>query len=135
MTRVYPLIAVALIVAGCAATPQTTPDVDGNWRLVSGEVSGQSLPLVDGRSITLQIEGTNVSGNSACNQYGGQAIVDGSAIEFGDLISTLMGCEADVMEAESAYTDALRRVDTVARDGADLVLSGPDTELRFTPNN
>jgi heat shock protein HslJ len=132
MTRIYPLIALGLIVAGCAGTPQATPEIDGNWQLESGEVAGQPLPLVE--AITLQIDRANVSGNSACNQYSGQIVVDGSAIEFGDLISTLMGCEADRMEAESAYSDALSRVDTVALDGGDLVLSGPDAELRFTPN-
>lgn len=132
MTRAFPVIAFALIVAGCAAAPQADPDIEGNWRLVSGSVSGQPIPLIEGRPITLQVDGPNVSGNSSCNQYGGQVLVDGSAIEFGDLFSTLMGCEAELMAAESAYTDALQRVDTVAFDGAELVLTGPDAELRFT---
>lgn len=133
MTYPYLLIALVLIVAGCAAMPQANPEIDGNWQLVSGNVAGQPLPLVEGHPITLQVEGSNASGSSACNQYGGSVTVDGSTIAFGDLASTLMGCEAEVMAAETAYTNALRQVDTISFDGQDLVLTGPDADLRFMP--
>lgn len=43
-----------------------------------------------------------------------------------------MGCEPDVMAAESAYLTALPRVDRGARDDADLTLGGDGVELRFT---
>jgi heat shock protein HslJ len=130
MTPAYLLIALALITAGCAA-PQAAPEIDGNWQLVSGNVAGQPLLLLGGHPITLQVEGTNASGSSACNQYGGSVTIDGSNIAFGNLVSTLMGCEAEVMAAETAYTNALRQVDTISFDGDDLVLTGSDTDLRF----
>jgi heat shock protein HslJ len=132
MTHIYLLFGLVLIVAGCTATPQP-PAIEGNWQLVFGNVAGQALPLVEGHLITLQVEGTNAAGSSACNQYGGSVTIDGSKIVFGDLVSTLMGCEADVMAAESAYTNALRQVDTISFEGDDLILTGPDADLRFTP--
>jgi heat shock protein HslJ len=43
-----------------------------------------------------------------------------------------MACVDDrVMASESAYLAALARVATAARNGASLVLSGPQVELRF----
>ena len=44
-----------------------------------------------------------------------------------------MACEPDVMAAETAYLGALGRADTVAHDGADLVLTGDGVRLRFSP--
>lgn len=133
MTHIYLILGLVLIVAACAATPQAAPAIQGNWQLVSGNIGGRSLPLVEGHPITLQVEGTNASGSSACNQYGGSVTIDGSNILFGDLVSTLMGCEADVMAAETAYTNALRQVDTISFDGDDLILTGPNADLKFTP--
>jgi hypothetical protein len=44
-----------------------------------------------------------------------------------------MGCEPDVMAAESTYLATLASVDTAVRDGADLLLTGEGVELRFGP--
>jgi len=90
--------------------------------------------LLEANPITLRVEGANVSGSSACNQYGGVVTIEGSTIAFGDLASTLMGCEPEVMAPESAYTEALTQIDTVSLEGDELVLTGPDTNLRFAPD-
>jgi hypothetical protein len=44
-----------------------------------------------------------------------------------------MGSEPAVMAAESSFLAALGAADTVALDGTDLLLTGPDVELRFRP--
>lgn len=133
MVRIYLFIALVMIGAACSSESAPGPDITGRWQLVSGSLSGEPIPLVASNPITLQVEGSNVSGSSACNQYGGSVTVDGSSIALGDLVSTLMGCEADVMAAEAAYTNALREVDTISFDGDELVLSGSDADLRFMP--
>jgi heat shock protein HslJ len=79
------------------------------------------------------VVGTEISGTSACNQYGGQFILDGSEISIGDLYSTMMMCTPEVMAVEIPYTAALSAVDTVVMDGDELVMTGPGIELRFAP--
>ena len=59
--------------------------------------------------------------------------MDGDALAVDGLGGTEMACEPDVMAAETAYLGALGPADTVARDGADLVLTGDDVRLRFSP--
>ncbi|CAN5281215.1 hypothetical protein BH18ACT5_BH18ACT5_16530 [soil metagenome] len=133
MRRSYQLLVLLAIGAACTTASEATADISGGWQLISGSLSGQPIPLVETSPITLRVEESNVSGSSACNQYGGLVSVDGSTIAFGDLASALMGCEPDVMAAEAAYTNALRQVDTISFDGEDLVLSGVDADLRFKP--
>ena len=48
-----------------------------------------------------------------------------------DLGMTAMGCEEPVMAAEAAYTAAIAGVDN-GGEGGELVLSGPNVELRFS---
>jgi heat shock protein HslJ len=45
---------------------------------------------------------------------------------------TAMGCEEPVMAAEAAYTAALTAVESIGGEGGELVLSGPNVELRFS---
>lgn len=133
MSRAYSLLVLLAIAAACTTAAEATADIGGSWQLISGSVSGQPIQLVEASPITLRVVGSNVSGSSACNQYGGMVTVDGSTIAFGDLAANLMGCEADVMAAEAAYTTALRQVDTISFDGDDLILTGVDADLRFRP--
>jgi heat shock protein HslJ len=122
-----------MLIAACAGTTPEGPSIEGSWQLTSGEIDGNPIPLVDASPITLRLDGSRVSGTSACNQYGGSYLLDGDVIEFGDMTTTLMACEAGVMDAESAYHNALARIETAAIDGGDLVLAGAGTELRFAP--
>ena len=74
-----------------------------------------------------------MGGTAACNSYGGRLRVEAGRLEIGELGMTAMACADDVMAAEAAYTRALDRVDGLRRDGEELVLVGPDVELRFEP--
>jgi heat shock protein HslJ len=42
-----------------------------------------------------------------------------------------MGCDRDVLAAETAFLTALGTADRMARDGEELVLTGPGGSLRF----
>jgi heat shock protein HslJ len=106
--------------------------LDGDWRLEAGTLDGTPIPVVAGHRATLTIAAGRVSGNAACNDYGGYLDVFGSSAHPHDIFHSLGRCLADArMASEIAYLAALDRVTTVRRDGEDLVLSGADVELRF----
>lgn len=136
--RTLALVAVgfALMACGSAGTPPSGPsgepfDPQGSWELTSGQADGAAIPIVDDHPITLTIEGSEIGGTSACNHYGGRLTITGGRLEISDLGMTMMGCEEPVMAAEAAYTAALAAVESIGGDGDQLVLSGPNVELRF----
>jgi heat shock protein HslJ len=122
-----------LILSGCSLMSGGASDsLDGQWLLQAGSSQGQPVPIVAGSKITLDIEGSRVGGTAACNSYGGNIQIDGSSIVISELFQTEMACVDDrVMASESAYLAALARVSSAVRNGASLVLSGPQVELRF----
>ena len=130
------LILVAAFAAGCNVgllLGTGTVDMDGEWRLQSGTLDGDPIPLVADAPITLRIDGTEAGGTSACNRYGGTLRADGGRVRFSDLHGTLIGCEGDVGASEAAYLQALSAVTHVDRIGVTLVLTGDGNgmELRF----
>lgn len=139
LTRTLLLVAALLVAACSGSTASTDPsaggpvDASGSWVLTAGTANGQPIPIVEGRPITLQIEGATVGGQSACNQYFGElTLVDGT-VRIGGLGGTEMACEEPVMASEAAYLDALGTVVGARMDGSSLVLAGPAVELRFDP--
>jgi heat shock protein HslJ len=133
--RTLPLLLVlALAACGAAgATPSASSKltIEGSWQLVSGRTRAGEVPILADRPITLSIEGSSITGTAACNSYGGRLVGAGGRVRIDELGMTAMGCEPDVMASESAYTAALSAISRIGRDGEDLVLVGPDVELRF----
>lgn len=140
------LLAIAVAAAACggssgssspAPTGSAAPsgpdafDPAGPWLLTEGVADGQPVPIVDGTRITLEVDGTSVSGESACNQYFGQIVVQGGVVRIDGLGGTEMGCEEPVMASETAYLAALARVTAMQQDGDAMVLLGDGVELRF----
>jgi heat shock protein HslJ len=121
---------VALVAAACGLGPAV--DLDGEWILQRGTVGGQALQLVEGARVSLRIDGSDIGGTAACNHYGGEMDRDGDRITIGALSMTEMACAEPIMALEAAYLDGLSRVDTARRDGGQLRLTGPATELDFT---
>jgi heat shock protein HslJ len=134
-----PLVLVLVaILAACGASGASPPDASdepfdpqGAWQLESGSANGAEIPLVEGHPITLTIEGSEIGGTSACNHFGGRLSVTGGRLEIGDLAQTAMGCEDPVMASESAFMAALAVIETIGGDAGQLVLLGPQVELRF----
>lgn len=126
------LIVLALALTACGDGSEdldtsSWPRPDGDWELVEG------VPTVDGYPITLSIDGPAVSGRAACNSYGGVAVVNGSAVSFGEIGQTAMGCEPAVMEAEAAFLSALQAAENFRLSGDRLVLTGAPADLVFAP--
>jgi heat shock protein HslJ len=139
LKSVIAAVAAVLLVAACGgASVTTTPseppaavDPAGEWQLVAGTVDGRALMLLPDVPVTFVVEGSRVSGRSACNQYFGEfTIVDGK-VTLGGLGGTEMACEEPIMTLEAAYLSGLAKVDSARMDGEALVLTGPQVELRF----
>lgn len=137
------LFALGLLATACGSGADGTTPTDlepaalplGTWTLTDGELDGTVIPVTDTHPITLVVEASTVGGTSACNSYGGGlSMSPAGGFEAGDLMQTKMACDPpEVMLAERAYTEALGRVDTWARDADRLLLTGPSVELRFSP--
>lgn len=127
--------------ADSGAEPDATTDTGGTgddaapfgehqWRLASGSIDGNAIAPPADRAITIERRGDEVGGTAACNSYFA-SFSEGDRL-FASVGSTEMAClEPGVMEAESAYLEALGRVQGAERDGEALVLRGTDVELRF----
>ncbi|TKJ24521.1 META domain-containing protein [Blastococcus sp. CCUG 61487] len=127
------LLAAVLALPACGSDASAgAMDVEGEWQLHSGTVDGETLPQPDGTTATLALTGDEARGRSFCNHWFATARVEGTSVSFDGIGGTEMGCDPDVMSAETAFLAALGVVTTVARDGEDLVLTGNGVELRFT---
>lgn len=142
LARPFAIVAVALLVVACAGSTPSSPapsatvpsgpiDATGDWRLATGTVDGADLPLDERWPVTLSIDGRQVGGTSACNQYGGEIVVEAGEVRFGQMGMNAMGCEEPVMAIEVAYHAALGRIRTASMDGDALLLGGDGVALRF----
>ena len=128
----------AFALAACS-TPSESGDlvafsIEGDWTLVSGEGPNGAVEPVDGSPITLAVDGQGaVSGKGGCNNYHGEATVEGDKVSFGPLGMTMMMCEEAVMTAEYAYSTAMEDVAEGSITDDQLILKGEGVELRFDP--
>lgn len=107
--------------------------VEGAWQLTGGTHAGEPIPIVDSHPITLNLESGQINGTAACNGYGGKFELSGSSFSIVEgLAVTEMACQPEeVMRSERAFLDAIAAVDKVELTNEGLVLTGPETELRF----
>jgi len=128
-----------LVVAACGGTTGTTApsappaalEPDGPWQLVEGTVGGQPLALIEDARVTLNVEGSNVSGQAACNQYFGELAFEAGQVSTAGFGQTEMACAEPVMALEAAYLSALAKIESAHMDGPVMVLTAPGVELRF----
>jgi heat shock protein HslJ len=129
--RVVAAVMATIFVVGCGAPTPSPVDISGAWQLTGGAVDGAMFPLVADAPVTLSVSGTQISGRSPCNHYGGEIVVDGSGSRFQMTSMTQMACAEPVMAAEAIFVAALPRVRGAVRDGDRLALTGPGVELAF----
>lgn len=113
------LLALSLPPLACASTPTGTADLDGTvWTLAA-------LPdqdVLPGTTVTLRFEGGRAQGSDGCNSYGAPYQQDGDWFELGEVASTQMACEEEVMDQGGVYLAALDAARTVHRSGDRLTL-------------
>ncbi len=116
---------------------QTGDDLDGSWIVTSGFLDGEPLALVEGRDVTMDIDGDSIGGTAACNSYGGSVEIGaefelGGSFAVGELSWTEMGCEPEVMDLEQRFLEALLAVDSFELAGTlSLDRAGARTSLTF----
>lgn len=111
--------------------PTDDPFGADEWVLVAGDVDGAPLMLLDSHPVTLQVDGSDVSGTAACNSYFG-ALIEGPLL-FEGFGVTEMGCDPpEAMDVEFAFLQALIRTTSAAASGDELTLTGEGVELRFS---
>lgn len=129
------VVALGLVAAACAAVGRE-PDVDlsGVWVLASGRTTAGPLAVTPHSHVTLTFDGDVLGGTAPCNDYGADYELDGTSFEVpgAGIEQTLMGCGQEPEALESAYLSALTEVDSVARTGDTLTMTGEDIELELT---
>lgn len=104
---------------------------EGEWRLVAGTVDGAPLVLAEDHPVTLSVDTSSVSGQSACNHYFGDfGVVDGR-VSLTNLGGTEIACEEPAMTLETAYLKGLAAVQGATVNSDSLVLAGPGVQLQF----
>jgi heat shock protein HslJ len=115
----------AVILAACASPASQTGggDLTGKiWALT--ELTGKPPVAGTGISAGFSADG-KVSGSAGCNRYTGTYTTSGNSITFSSpMATTMMMCDAPVMEQESAYLKALGEAKTYAVKGDQLTLTG-----------
>lgn len=140
------LLAVIALVA-CAAPATTQPEAPtghvqpdppvgqpglSGTKWILTELNG-AAPIAD-RAPTLEFGADGqATGNSSCNQYFGSYTIDGQTLNFGQLGSTMMGCEEPVMQQEVSFLQTLgtAAIFTVAGDTL-TITTAADATLVFT---
>ncbi len=152
------VLAVGLIFAGCtpqaastsvepsaspppAASPsqggETTesPSPTVEWVLESGTFRGSPLPLLPDHPITLVVTERELTGVAPCNQYWADIERSGDDIVVRESRASAMGCGDPLDATEEAFLAALPEVTHIDESRPDeLVLEGPEVELRFKPS-
>jgi heat shock protein HslJ len=133
------MVVVPLVVAlaACAKSQPSGSGADPSaltgtiWKLSDQSMASLVQQVWLGSQITIEFQGGQASGLSACNQYGGSytAGSDGS-MKFGSFHSTAMACEPAVGALEQAYMAALGKVTHFSVDGT-LTLTGTGKPLAY----
>jgi heat shock protein HslJ len=124
------------------ATATTTPTpgdpIGPTWTLTGMLVDGGTWPssAPGGHAITLQFRTDlgQLIGNAGCNGYGAPYTLTGDALHVHGVGQTLIACGTAVDAEETAYLDALQRVERFAlsSDGSTLILSSDDGRVQLT---
>ncbi|MCB0179550.1 MAG: META domain-containing protein [Anaerolineae bacterium] len=81
--------------------------------------------------LTVEFGNGTISGSSGCNTFNGSYSTSGNSISVGQLITTQMACEEDVMQQEQDYLAALSSAQSYTISGSTLTLNHPGGALTF----
>jgi heat shock protein HslJ len=113
--------------------PSASGSLIGVWKLTAYGPADAPIPAVEGVEAGLSFsEDGKVSGTSGCNGLGGDYTVEGDRITFGEFVSTLMACDAPIMEQEDAAHKVMTGTATYMIEGETLTITNNDMVLVFT---
>ncbi len=119
------LLLSTLSAGALAQSPAPDGTLEGtDWQLL--RLAGSGVPWIEvpaGVDATLRIDGAQAGGQGGCNSWFADAKVDGDALVFGPVGSTMMACEEPNMSIEGQWLGYLPSVATWAIAGGELTLS------------
>lgn len=125
-------LVVATLAAGCLGPRPLVPSevLPGTtWRLVAMDGIPRSGPSVP----TLAFDAQGLSGDTGCNRYFAEALLDGSDLELGPIGVTRRACAPELMDVEARFLELLAGADELRVDPEFLVVEveGARHPLRF----
>ncbi|SOD19601.1 META domain-containing protein [Pedobacter xixiisoli] len=125
MKRIILALFVFIALQACTRDLSVIKQKDTKWELTRWP--NKTMPT--SAKATLNVSGGNkIGGKSFCNTYGGNAVINGNAIEFSKIFGTKMYCEA-VGKAENQYYADLEKVTAGRVSGNRLYLYQNETLL------
>ncbi len=106
------ILALALFLqTGASTLPVTStqpepPPYQDQWTV---EVI-DNIKVLPESNVTLRIDGQTVTGRAPCNTYRGSFTVSGTTVEVGELLRTMMACDAARLSEENDFLTLLREV-------------------------
>lgn len=105
--------------------PQSINSMDGAWEVIAIK----DFENTTGRNPTFKINGSEISGNNACNSFGGNIQKkDNQNIKFAGLFSTKMFC-VETAQLETQFMNALNKVEKYQNTGDILNLLDVDGKI------
>jgi putative lipoprotein len=101
------------------------------WTLSSYTVAGKTVQVTNPIP-TISFDAARASGNGGCNSFSGTYRVQGDAISFQQLITTLKACAPDVPQLETAFLGLLQKANRYTVNANELqIFSTAEDALVF----
>ncbi|HXC58210.1 MAG TPA: META domain-containing protein [Steroidobacteraceae bacterium] len=130
-----PLLALALVIAGCATTGDSAapvPELSGTrWFVtaIDGRPPLRDMPL----TADFTVEG-RITGDSGCNSFSGPYVQTGSTVQIGELLSTRRACvDSNLQRQEGRLLDILQGASMAHLVRGRLQLRAGDGTLVLAP--
>lgn len=130
------LLATSLILGACSSGASTGPGGTGPATLGPDRLDGRTFlsiaidghALVANSQIRLTFHGDQIGAAAGCNSMGGTYQLDGNVLHVGQLGTTDMACDPELM-AQDTWVAALLDGATIALDGDTLTLTHGDVRV------
>ena len=123
---------VVIAVAGCSLQPAATPTAvktGGTWTAV--EVAGLKPDPLHRIQVQFTVGGV-IQGVTGCDEFEATVQIAGEHIALGPIRRhDFAACPADVREIDAAFVTALQSAQRIRGGAGQLVLDGPDGEIRL----
>lgn len=135
------LLLPGLVLAACGDDSEDDGGGEGGETVTFADLEGRTFAgdtvtgheVVAGSTITLAFTDGRISAQAGCNtQNGGADVVDGAIVLTGELASTMMGCEQELMDQDQWLAGFLADEPAVALDGDTLTLTAGEVTVELT---
>lgn len=129
-----------ILIAACGSSKKNitavqTPLENITWNITQvNEIKVSDLKPNKLPSFTLSSDSHRISGNSGCNQFGGEYTLEKNVLTTSKLFGTEMACNG-LMELEQKIYAALNQPLTLKTEGAQTILTSADgkTVMKISP--